>query len=382
MMANRPKILMVDDEPKALAGFKRDLRGELDLEVANSGPEALEKVESDGPFAVIVTDYKMPQMNGSEFLAEVRKISPTTVGMLLTAFGDLDTAIEAVHKGRIFRLLTKPCPKEVLLEAIEAGIEQHSLINAEKVLLEKTLTGSVKVLSEVLSLSNPEAFNRALRIRGYVKHMTTRLRLLDVWEFEMAAYLSQLGCVTFPPQLLQKISAGEKLTLEERELYESYPRISANLIANIPRLGSIADMIKALDKPFTRTTVGDDYRFEDRTLLGGYLLHVALEVDRLYIRKIKIEIILARLPERIDPLYPEVLAALDDMQLLKVGEIVKSVQVADVTRAMIFREDVFGMDGMLLVSEGQEATFAIISRMRNYAKGIGVVQPFKVTVEG
>jgi response regulator RpfG family c-di-GMP phosphodiesterase len=372
---------MVDDEPNILAGFKRDLRGELDLKLANNGPEGLEKVESDGPFAVIVSDYKMPQMNGNEFLAEVRKVSPTTVGMLLTGFADLDTAIEAVHKGRIFRLLTKPCPKEVLLEAIDAGIEQHNLINAEKVLLEKTLTGSVKVLSEVLSLANPQAFGRGLRVRGYVKHICGRLGLQDSWEFEMAAHLSQLGCVTFPPHLMEKVYHGEKLTVKEREIYLGYAGISAGLIEKIPRLNSIAEMIRSLDKTFRRSFDGDDFNLEDRVALGGYLLKVAIEVDALHTRKIAIEVIIARLPQHIDPFYPEIKAALQDLQFLKAREVVKSVRVADVTRAMKFHEDVYATDGLLLVSEGQEANFAIISRLRNFAMGIGVVQPFKVSIE-
>jgi len=380
-MTDLDKVLMVDDESNVLEGYQRQLRGRVTLSTALSGFEGLEMLRENGPYAVVISDFKMPNMDGIEFLSEIRQNFPDSVRMMLTGHADLQTAIEAVNSGHIFRLLMKPCSIEDLLLAIEAAIQQYQLLRAERDLLEKTLTGSVKVLSEVLSLANPQAFGRGLRIRKYVKHICERLGLQDSWEFEMAAYLSQLGCVTFPPHLMAKVYQGEKLTVKERDIYSGYAGISASLIENIPRLHSIAEMIKSMNKKFRRSFDGDDYNLEDRIDLGGHLLRVALEVDTLYTRKIAIEVIISRLPQHIDPFYPEIKAALQDLQFLKASEVVKSVRVEDVTRAMKFHEDVYATDGLLLVSEGQEASFAIISRLRNFARGIGVVQPFKVSIE-
>ncbi len=122
-MSESKKVLMVDDEPSILEGFARELREEVALDTATSGAAGLEAVDQSGPYAVIISDFKMPQMNGIEFLAEVKCKAPDTVRMMLTGYADLQIAIEAVNKGHIFRLLTKPCTTEDLLNAIRAGLE-------------------------------------------------------------------------------------------------------------------------------------------------------------------------------------------------------------------------------------------------------------------
>ncbi|WP_420237476.1 response regulator [Telmatobacter bradus] len=134
-MADR--ILFVDDEQGVLDGYERLLRKDFHVYVARGGLEGLEAMEKYGPFAVVISDMRMPGMNGAEFLAQVRQKEPSTVRMLLTGFTDLSAAIDAVNEGNIFRFLTKPCRKEILVEAINIGIAQHHSITAEKDLIKK-----------------------------------------------------------------------------------------------------------------------------------------------------------------------------------------------------------------------------------------------------
>ena len=154
-------------------------------------------------------------MNGTQFLSRVRESAPETVRMMLTGQADLHTAMHAVNEGAIFRFLTKPCPPEALGHALEAGLAQYRLVHAEKELLEQTLTGSLKALSDVLSLVNPEAFGRASRLKRYVTGLAHHMGLSDVWRLEIAASLSQIGCVILPDTILQKISKGEPLSPNE-----------------------------------------------------------------------------------------------------------------------------------------------------------------------
>src|SRR5438132_13303250 len=104
---------------------------------------------------------RMPGMTGVELLIRVRQTTPDTVRMILTRNADLQTAIDAINNGPIFRFLTKPCAPELLARTVAAGIEQYRLVTAEKELLEQTLRGPVTVLTEVLELANPKAFDRA-----------------------------------------------------------------------------------------------------------------------------------------------------------------------------------------------------------------------------
>lgn len=131
------KILFVDDEAPALDGYRRILRQEFPVATALSGEEGLVTIRTTGPFAVVISDMRMPGMNGSEFLAQVRSKSPDSVRMLLTGHADLDSAIDAVNRGNIYRFLTKPCEKESLVEAILSGMAKYSAVVAEKELVRK-----------------------------------------------------------------------------------------------------------------------------------------------------------------------------------------------------------------------------------------------------
>ncbi len=210
--------------------------------------------------------------------------------------------------------------------------------------------------------------------------MATHLNLPDVWEFEMAALLSQLGCVTFPQHLLAKVYTGERLSNKEGRLYAEYPEISGNLIENIPRLETIAGMIKAHQQPFKRRSEEDDIEKEDRIALGGYILKVALEFDRLLAGNFSVKTIISRLRSKLDYILPGILEVLEDLEIIGKRKIVKSIRMPELGLSMIFDEDVYATDGVLLVSKGQESTFPLIRRLTNYDQGIGVVQPFRVMI--
>ena len=132
------KILLVDDDPNILQGYQRQLRKRFELDTVLSGREGLEAVASDGPFAVIVSDMRMPGMDGVQFLTQVRETASDTVRMMLTGNSDQQTAMDAVNEGHIFRFLTKPCNTDTFAKALEAALEQYRLITAERELLPGT----------------------------------------------------------------------------------------------------------------------------------------------------------------------------------------------------------------------------------------------------
>lgn len=116
------RVLFVDDDPLLLASLRRRFRRRLELDTAESGEEGLRAIRERGPFAVVVTDYTMPRMNGVEFLRRVRELAPETVRVLLTGSADVNAAVRAVNEGNIFRFLLKPCPPESLQEALDEGL--------------------------------------------------------------------------------------------------------------------------------------------------------------------------------------------------------------------------------------------------------------------
>lgn len=128
------KVLFVDDEVLLLEGVKRQLRREFDITVAEGGEAALSILSNEGPFAVVVSDYNMPGMDGIAFLNAVYQRYPYTVLVMLTGRAELDVAVNALHNAHIARFLNKPCPKEILQETLTDGLEQYRLRMSEQLL--------------------------------------------------------------------------------------------------------------------------------------------------------------------------------------------------------------------------------------------------------
>jgi len=132
------RILIVDDEANVLASLRRHLhRQKYEITTASSGLEGLELIQKQGPFAVIISDYRMPGMNGIEFLARAQQDAPDTVRMMLTGTSELDVALNAVNRGNIFRFMQKPIAPDDLIRSVGAGVEQYRLITAERELMEE-----------------------------------------------------------------------------------------------------------------------------------------------------------------------------------------------------------------------------------------------------
>lgn len=244
------KILIIDDDTNLLASLQRHFYERFDLSTAQSGEQALALVESHGPFAVAVCDMRMPGMDGVETLGALRKIAPDTVRMMLTGNADQKTAIDAVNEGNIFRFLAKPCSLEILAKGIVAGLEQYRLITAEQELLEQTLSGSVKVLVDVLSMNDPVGFGRSNKIHGWASIVAQHLKLKQSWRLSMAAMLSQLGNILIPPEVLIKMSKGAELSEIEQEIVDGTPGSTRDLIANIPRLKPVSKVVYLQNKGF------------------------------------------------------------------------------------------------------------------------------------
>ncbi len=198
------KVLFVDDQVEVTSSYKRLLRQHFEIHTAASAEEALTclRVNKDTPYAVIVSDFKMPGMDGLDFLKEAKEISPDTTRVLLTGYADTETAATAINEGAIFRFLSKPCPTKEMITIINDCIQQHHLLISEKELLRGTLQGSLKVLSDILAVSNPDSFGQGERIKKIVSYLLKKVPQPNSWQIEIAAMLSQIGSVALPPQIV------------------------------------------------------------------------------------------------------------------------------------------------------------------------------------
>jgi CheY-like chemotaxis protein len=366
------RVQFVDDEPQVLEGIARSLRKHVEAHTATSGEEGLRVLHEAGPFALVVSDMRMPGMNGAQFLAKVREQKPDTVRMILSGQSDLQATIAAVNDGHIYRFLNKPCPADRLLAAIEDGLHQHRLLTAEKVLLEQTLSGCVTMLIEILGMVSPAASSRASRLQRYTTGLATALNLPDRWEWGLAALVSQIGCVALPNAILSKVEAGQALTDDEKALHEAHPEVAGRLLASIPRLEDVADIVTAQFGTLSFAGVPDDVHQWNVRNTGRLLLRTALEFDRLLVGGASGEAAAATLRTSKLSLPKSVVEALRNVAPESRGRVVKQVRLKDLSAGMVLDEDLVSPKGIRLVPAGQEVTHSLMVRLNSIAGGVGL----------
>ncbi len=380
------KILFVDDEPNILEGIKRQFRREFVIATASRGEEALQRLKSEGPFAVVVSDLRMPEMDGIQFLSKAREISPDSVRMMLTGNADISAAMQAVNEGNIFRFMAKPCPSDILSRSLRTGLEQYRLQMAERDLLEKTLHGSVKVLTDILGMVNPAAFGRAARVKRYVRGVaklvgeSLGLDAGAMWQYDLAAMLSQIGCVALPPNLLKKVFEGGSLSDAEQRLYDTHPKIGKELIANIPRLEDVAEIIVHQNLHYDGSEGPPGARRGSDIPLGSRILKVVLDYDALVSSGSSTAAALATLTEHTDWYDAAVLRAMETLVGLESQYEVKKVSAKDLNSNMILAENVLSTDGQILIAKGFELSPSILRRLEHFAQNMPLREPICVLV--
>jgi CheY-like chemotaxis protein len=376
----KDRVLFVDDEPNVLDGIRRQLRNRVDLETATSAAAGLELIRSRGPFAVVVSDMRMPEMDGARFLTHVNELEPESVRMVLTGQADLDSTIKAVNEGRIFRFLLKPCDSDTLFGVVKAGIDQYRLITAEKHLLENTLQATVKVLTDVLGIINPVAQRRALQVQRFAEAAAESLKLPHQWQYRLAATMAKVGCITLPPEMLARIYSGGIVTDDERRMYESHPLVAGKLIGNIPRLEGVAAMVAMQMQVPGRDLASGDASTWAPERIGAALLWAAVRFDR-HINEGRAPQQAAMLVNQAAPGLPLAITEAMVNAISSDSGLVMSrkVSLRDLSIGMTIDADVMSERGTRLVTRGTKVNSTVLERLKAVASGVGIVEPIRIS---
>ena len=384
------RILFVDDEVNILSGIARQQRKRFDIWTAVGGKKGLEVMKEEGPFAIVVADMNMPGMNGIEFLSEVRKCYPDTVRMMLTGNADQQTAVDAVNQGAIFRFFTKPCPAEIISDALNLAMQQYELITAERVLLERTLAGSVKVLVDVLALFDADAFAGTVRIRRWLADLLKTLKYGNRWELDVAAMLSPIGQMTLPPEITAKLRKGEALAKAEEDLVRRAPAIGKRLIANIPRLEAVSNLIYYQNKGYDGSGFPVDEFAGQDIPFGARLLKILGDLARFDKEELPSKGAFEFLEANEAQYDPELLAKVRERFLGNAEEGGAETAEPAILRTELkvnldqLRPDdktvtqIVTKDGILILDAGHVLTELHIERLKNYQKTVGLREPIHV----
>ena len=367
------KILFVDDEQHVLDSITRQLRKRFTTRTATSGKAALEMLKDEGPFAVIVSDMRMPGMDGVQLLTQVKDAYPDTVRLMLTGNADQETATEAVNKGQIFRFLNKPCSTANLVTSLALAQRQFRLITAEKELLDQTLKGSIKVLSELLSMANPIAFSSGRRIKSVVVNLAKSLELDNLWKFEIAALISQIGCISLPSSILSKRQAGKELDGDEADMFANHPKVGAALLDNIPRIEEIVKMIEIQLTPYEQLAEVDD--LDEEISLGAQILRISSDYDLLLIQGNSHSEAVQHLKKHKELYNPDMITMMKKMRVTENESVILHVAVKDISIGMIAENDIIAKNGAMLTPKGQEITWPVLQGLQNFSQKVGVQEP-------
>jgi CheY-like chemotaxis protein len=358
-MSARPKILLVDDEQMILDGLSRTLRGSFEVRTATSGAAGLALLAAEPGFAIVMSDMRMPQMNGATFLARAAAVAPDAVRLLLTGQADMEDTIAAINEGHIFRFLRKPCPQELMRSTLAAAAEQHRLVTAERELLEQTLRGAVEALCQTLALASPGVFGAATRVKRTASAVAAKLGVAEAWPLEVAAMVSELGAITLPAELYERRAQKEAWTPAEREMLDRIPAVTDRLLAPIPRLEPVRAIIRECHALAAAPPAAGAV-----SSLASRVLRAAIDFDDLEAARSSAYAI-ERMRAAPDLYGTEVFEALASLFGAKDRQIIE-VEVRRLREGMVIASDILSKGGVLLVARGHEVTPSLLDRLRNF----------------
>jgi response regulator RpfG family c-di-GMP phosphodiesterase len=351
-----------------LEGLQRTMHKHFSVLVSVGGEAALTRLDAGEQFEVIVSDMRMPGMNGAALLSKFRERAPDTVRLLLTGHAEIDAAIAAINEGHIFRFLTKPCAPDILLAALTSAVEQHRLITAEKVLLEQTLVGSVRALTEVLALMHAEAFGAAAQRHERARAIAERLKVPDPWHVEVASMLASVGYVVLPNEVLAKLNGGVTLDATEAKMVAQVPAVVERVLSHIPRLEKVRAVLQ--HQGGWLGTPGSGVGTDAALPVGARILRALHALIAAEAKAGDAARAIAALRAQGSAYDPAVLDALTDVCEVKVPE-VRALALRFLKTGMVLAEDVKLESGMLIVARGNRITEHLLLRLNNFhARGL------------
>jgi len=377
----RPKpldIMVVDDQPANLKLLEGILTGQgytvRSFPLGRLALQAAARVPPD----LILLDINMPEMNGFEVCRRLKindKLDRIPV-LFLSALTGLGEKVQAFRSGGV-DYVTKPFQVEEVRARVETHLALHRARQVERELLENTLNGAVRALCDLAQLSAPVLTERSTLLRGTVMHAVTRLKLRDAWQYELASTLCLIGCITLPLDTFERAYLGERVSDQELRMYRSHPESGARLLSHIPRLETVAEMIRLqqLDQIAWAGASAAER--------GSCLLRIAQELDRRMWRGTPFEAARQKLRSAPSAWPVEVVDALADYSPGGVQIEARLVPGSRLTPGMVLAEDYVTEDGSLTVmSRGTTLTVTLLERARNFGKTRRLRDPILVRTPG
>lgn len=398
-------ILIVDDEPVVLSALKETLEREHFHVVGCTSPLKALAILAERDFSVIISDQRMPEMMGLDFLVESRRIRPHASRILITAVLALPTIVDAINRGEIFRFVAKPWLREELIATVRNAVQRHDLITHNQVLQAETQRLNEELTSANASLADRvqqleeqarrlDAANRSLAesyehslelcnriLTTYDPILGNQAKLLAELSAQMAAtdhfteserhalrsaaWLCDLGLIGVPREMLRAFrSKTDQLTERERAMLQSHPVYSQTLASLVDARTDVGEIIRAHHERF-------DGRGYPDGLAGNAIpwparcLAVAVGfVESGLAKSAAVEAILAKSGKEYDP--EAVRLFLKVANLVHLPRQVREITLHELEPGMVLASGIYSPHGLLLIGEGQALGPGTILKIRSH----------------
>jgi response regulator RpfG family c-di-GMP phosphodiesterase len=379
---HKSTILVVDDTPENIEVLSEILTPDYTVKAAVRAEAALKIIASGEGIDLILLDVMMPGTDGYALCAKL-KADPKTHDLpiiFVTSKSEVDDEAKGLRLGAV-DYITKPFHPSIIKARVKTHVQLRRTQEELQKLLKQTLSGSIKVMADVISLFDSEIFDKATRLRAYMKKITEALNLRNAWQYDLAALLSQIGSVAIPEEILAKARKGEALSPEEDASIRKIPEIGADLIKSIPNLEGIANVIRSQLTPGSRKHLASDLSGEDPLLLGAQLLGMTLQFDGLVeAGESPDEALLhiRRESEKYDERLLEALKACLQVRDSKMNA--RVLDVSEMREGMILDENVTTTSRLLVVKRGAELNGPMLARLQRMAQLSLVKMPIRVLI--
>lgn len=403
-------ILVIDDEKIVLAALRETLRREgYEVTATTNAIEALEIIKQQ-PFSVFLTDQQMPGLSGLEFLSQAKLVQPDATRILITAVLNLNTVIDAINKGEIYRFIVKPWLREELLVTIKNAVHRYELICGNSVLFAKTQAANQELAAQIarvdaqkqqldvlnqalaknleqsvrLCLRTMETFYPALgaqarRVHELCQAMAGGLQLSpeEKQVLEISAWLHDIGLVGTPRHLIKRWLVGtEPLSEAESTLVEHHPVLGQELVGFVQNLEGVGAVIRAHHERFDGEGYPDKLSGEQIPWLAKLLAVAVAYAAFPGGGKNAAEMVRAGSGTAFDP--EAVRAFLRSLPQAVVSRRQQEVLLSELRPGMVLAKGIYTATGLLLIPEGQVLNEPYIDKLKNHNRLSPITQSLLV----
>lgn len=425
-------LLFVDDEPNILSALKRLFRPQgYQIFTAESGALGLEII-AQNKIDLVISDMRMPEMNGAQFLEKVRLASPDTIRILLTGFADISSTVDAINKGQIYRYISKPWEDNDISISVRHALEQKQMalekIRLEAVVrqqneelkdlnsnleakvksrteelrqtmgfletahdkLKKSFFTSISIFSNLMELRETSMAGHSRRVADLARRLAVRVGMSDAQaqEVMIAGLLHDIGKIGFPDYLLNK--PFNALTSEERDTVVKHPIVGQNALMSLEQLNGAALLIRSHHERF------DGLGYPDGIAglaipLGARVLMVANDYESAQLGHLLANRMSAQDAQhfiqqgrgtRYDPEVVDAFIALMSARDDQTKDRELAIRSNQLKRGMILARDLVAKAGWVLLAKDYEITDALIEQLQKYEKSDGHSLTIYVRLKG